>query len=86
MAGDNLQIQLKNYKNFVEYVCKDYKGDDIPEVCSSSQGVISYGIEEADAKNQICYIGASMNISSFASSEYTLKARNFFNTMLVKEQ
>ncbi|KAL8129420.1 hypothetical protein V2J09_018575 [Rumex salicifolius] len=58
-----------NYKNFVDYVCKAYKGDDIPEVCRSSQGVISYEIEQADAQNQVCYVGASMNISSSASSQ-----------------
>ncbi|XP_048500979.1 gamma-interferon-responsive lysosomal thiol protein [Beta vulgaris subsp. vulgaris] len=76
----NNQPLREDYRNFIAYICKAYRGTSVPAVCrSSSQFVINaFGDETLSASQQACYVEDQQNLTSFVPTEILQQNREVF--------
>ncbi|KAH9607531.1 hypothetical protein KSS87_017461 [Heliosperma pusillum] len=72
----NNQPLREDYRNFIAYVCRAYRGASIPAVCTSSQFLINSFAETAP---QVCTAGLHQNLTSFTPTEILKQSRQVFN-------
>ena len=54
---------MQDYNNFVAYVCRAYRGGNVPEACRSFQLNINSTVEE-NPINPLCYVNEAKNLTT----------------------
>uniref|UniRef100_A0A7C9DA21 Ribonuclease T(2) n=1 Tax=Opuntia streptacantha TaxID=393608 RepID=A0A7C9DA21_OPUST len=68
-----------DYRNFISYICKAYKGSSVPTVCNSVQFEInSFKEEKIDATKQGCFEGEQKNLTLFEPTKIPHQSMRVF--------